>query len=98
MRYDIGRAPLLDSPFNECRSYVKYFDITRTGGVGVYSDGPVFRPVVRNGFNGSLVGNSVRAWVDAICALAEDPGRRHNLYANAASDVARLAGAGEKTE
>jgi len=80
---DIGLAPLLDSPFNQCRSHVKFYDITRAGGVGVYSAGPVFEDVVRDGENGLLVENRVEAWVEAICRLARDRELREALRTRA---------------
>jgi glycosyltransferase involved in cell wall biosynthesis len=79
VRYDIGLAPLLESPFNDCRSHVKYYDISRTGAVGVYSDVPAFRSVINHDENGLLVPNSQQAWVDVVCALVEDKGKRQRL-------------------
>lgn len=94
VRLDIGLAPLLDSPFNACRSHVKYYDITRTGGVGVYSRGEVFDRAVRHGDNGLLAANTPDAWVDAICRLVADFGLRRSLYRNAMADVAGCTGSG----
>lgn len=90
VRHAIGLAPLMDTPFNACRSYVKYFDITRSGGVGVYADHPAFRPVIRQGENGLLADGSVEGWVDAVCRLGGDGGLRRRLYRNAADHVASL--------
>jgi glycosyltransferase involved in cell wall biosynthesis len=86
-RLDIGLAPLLDSPFNRCRSHVKFYDITRAGGVGVYSAGPVFEGAVLDGENGLLVENRVEAWVEAICRLARDRELREALRARAVAQV-----------
>jgi glycosyltransferase involved in cell wall biosynthesis len=97
-RLDIGLAPLLDSPFNRCRSHVKFYDITRAGGVGVYSAGPVFEGVVRDGENGLLVENSTAAWVEAICRLARDRELRGALRARAVALVqASAAAAGDRS-
>jgi len=95
VNYDIGLAPLLKSPFNQCRSHVKYFDITRTGGVGIYSDDSVFRPTIQNGVNGVLVENTKQHWIDAICLLAQDAELRCQLFDNAAAKVLSLGTAGK---
>ncbi|TDT92050.1 hypothetical protein EDC59_101454 [Pseudodesulfovibrio indicus] len=89
---DIGLAPLADTPFNSCRSHVKFFDIARAGGVGVYSDTPVFRRIVRDGENGVLESGGEDGWVDAVCALAEDPALRDRLRRGVSSTMAELAG------
>lgn len=92
-RLHIGLAPLLaDSPFNATRSWVKFFDITRAGGVGVYSDSPVFREVVRHGENGLLVDETPAAWTEAVCDLAGDPDLRARLYAGAVETMKTLCG------
>lgn len=72
VNYDIGLAPLLPTTFNECRSYVKYFDITRTGAIGIYSEGPVYNAVVRHQENGYLLENDKNIWVGTICNLLEE--------------------------
>jgi len=90
VNYDIGLAPLLDSPFNACRSHVKYFDITRAGGVGVYSDTSVFRAAIEDGINGVLVENKEQRWIDTICMLAQNTNLRCQLFSSAAKNVNSL--------
>jgi glycosyltransferase involved in cell wall biosynthesis len=94
VRYDVGLAPLLDSPFNRCRSYVKFFDITRAGGVGVYSSATVFDEVVRDGANGVLADDSPRSWIAAVCRLCRDGALRRTLFEGAVAEVARLSESG----
>ena len=90
-RLDIGLAPLLDSPFNLSRSHVKFFDITRAGAAGVYSDSPVFRQRVRHGHNGLLVdGTGKAAWVAAIQRLVADPQLRCALQHHAEATIQTL--------
>jgi glycosyltransferase involved in cell wall biosynthesis len=89
LRYDVGLAPLLDSPFNRCRSYVKFYDITRAGGVGVYSSSSVFDEIVRDGANGILADDSPRSWIEAICGLCRDSALRRTLFEGAVAEVAR---------
>jgi len=84
----VGLAPLLDSPFNAARSWVKFIDIARAGAVGVFADSPVFAPLVRHGENGLVAGPDPDAWVEAVCRLAGDADLRHRLAA-AALETAR---------
>ncbi|SOB62128.1 conserved protein of unknown function (plasmid) [Pseudodesulfovibrio profundus] len=88
--YDIGLAPLLDSPFNRCRSHVKYYDITRASGVGIYSENSVFHTVIKSGENGLLVKNSVQDWVDAICGLVQNGNMRRRMFENASAHIVDL--------
>lgn len=81
--YDIGLAPLLDSRFNRARSYVKFFDITRTGAMGIYSDTPVFSSIVQHEHNGLLVENDQEKWSNAICSAATNLKLRQQLTKNA---------------
>jgi glycosyltransferase involved in cell wall biosynthesis len=83
----VGLAPLLPSPFNERRTHVKFYDITRCGAVGVYSDVSVFRRIVRHGHNGILAGGDKAAWIEAILALMDDSRARKEMRAAALADA-----------
>ncbi len=87
----IGLAPVLDAPFNRARSYTKFFDITRSGAVGIYSEHPVFAGAIDHGENGLLIKNRPEEWVDAIRQLAADPGLRARLLDEARVKVGRLS-------
>ncbi len=87
VRHGVGLAPLLPSLFNERRTHVKFYDITRCGGVGVYSDVPVFRRIVRHNHNGILAGEDKGAWIEAICALMADLQTRREMHAAALADA-----------
>ncbi len=87
----IGLAPLLDLPFNQARSYTKFFDITQAGAIGVYARNRIFSEVVEGGHNGVLVEMDPLQWITAIQALvADDPGRKE-MHANALGTLARLS-------
>ncbi|WP_299201290.1 glycosyltransferase family 1 protein [uncultured Amphritea sp.] len=68
----IGLAPLLNTGFNQARSYTKYYDITQAGAVGVYADHNVYRQVIRHKQNGFLVPMEPQLWVNAILELSND--------------------------
>lgn len=73
---DIALAPLLPSAFNAARGPTKFYDYTRMGAVGLYSDVAPYRGFVREGVDGILLDNEPLLWVEAILALAHDGGRR----------------------
>jgi hypothetical protein len=88
----IGLAPLLDHPFNKARSCTKFFDITRSGAVGIYAKDSACSHMVRHGVEGLLVGHEHSAWVNAILQLSSDEQLRLTLLRNA---QARLRGSAE---
>lgn len=90
-RADVGLAPLLDTSFNQARAPVKFFDITRTGAAGIYSTGPVYNNIVKNGVNGFLVPNEPKRWVEAIIRLLQSPAERLRLATEANRDCGTAA-------
>ncbi len=79
-RFDIGLAPLLATPFNRARSWVKYLDIARFGATGIYADGQPYDCVVRDGENGLLrAAQDPAAWIEALATLVEDLPLRRQL-------------------
>lgn len=87
----IGLAPLHDLPFNRARSYTKFFDITRSGAVGIYSPGSASAEVVTDGEDGRVVALDGAAWRDAILQLASDGPLRHSMLTNAENRLQALA-------
>ena len=80
VRFDIGLAPLLATPFNRARSWVKYLDIARFGAIGVYAAGPPYDLVVRDGENGRLCpSEKPESWILALAELIEDKDLRKQL-------------------
>lgn len=62
----IGLAPLDDEGFNKYKYFNKYIEYTRAGILGIYSDCPLYRQVIRNKENGILVSNTANDWADAV--------------------------------
>lgn len=97
----IGLAPLLPEPFNLARSHTKFYDITRSGAVGVYAAGSACAQVVDHGVDGLVVPMIPDAWEEAVLSLAHDAQRRQAML-RAAQDKAatldRLARSGEVME
>lgn len=76
---DIALAPLLPGAFNAARGPTKFYDYTRMGAAGLYSDMAPYRGFVRDGVDGVLLGNDAAQWVEAILLLARDGERRQTL-------------------
>ncbi len=83
IRYDVGIAPLMDTPFNRARSHTKLYQITRAGAAGIYSDVPPYSEKIIDGRTGVLCGNHRYLWVRAIIALLRDQARRKTIHENA---------------
>lgn len=69
--YDLGLAPLLDTPFNRARSGVKALEVAATGARGLLSRRAPYTEYAH--LPGMLlVGDEPSEWVDAIVRVAED--------------------------
>lgn len=81
-RLDIGLAPLVSTPFNTARSWIKYLDIARFGAVGIFAAGEPYESVVQDGYNGLLrPPDSKLAWSEALIDLLRDSTLRRRLTA-----------------
>nr|WP_249325095.1 glycosyltransferase [Halomonas boliviensis] len=86
----IGLAPLLDTPFNRGKSFIKFFDITAMGGVGIYSNRYPYTEIVHHGKNGLLVNDAPGEWRSALEHLLENPVAAANMAKQAAVDAKRI--------
>jgi processive 1,2-diacylglycerol beta-glucosyltransferase len=84
LRWDIALAPLVDTPFNACKSDLKHLDYAAMGAAGIYSDVPAYAGMVRHGETGWLVPNDTAAWVETLETLIAEPARRRALALAAA--------------
>lgn len=89
-RIHIGLAPLLATPFNQGKSFIKFLDIAAMGGVGIYSNRYPYTEVVRHGENGLLVEDTTDAWRDGLQQLLEDPAATSRMAEQAAKDAQRI--------
>ncbi len=87
VRWDIALAPLLDTPFNRCKSDLKYLDYAAVGAAGIYSRVAPYQAGVRHRETGWLAANTPAAWVEAIEALVADAELRGRLAAAAQADL-----------
>jgi len=80
---DIVLNPILVSEFNSFRSPTKFFDTTRLGAVGIYSDSLPYSKFVNHNFDGILLPNDLNLWCQNIYDLLENSNKREFLYLNA---------------
>lgn len=86
----IGLAPLLNTPFNHGKSFIKFLDITAMGGVGIYSNRYPYTDIVRHGKNGLLVNDTLIEWRSALEHLLENPNAAARMAQQAAVDAAHI--------
>lgn len=82
-RWDIGLAPLQDTPFNRAKSAIKAMDYAGIGLPTIASDIGVYTGTIIDGETGLLVPNTEPAWFAAIAGLVRDPARRARMSAAA---------------
>jgi hypothetical protein len=75
--WDIGLAPLADTPFNGCKSAIKVMDYTALGLAVLASDVPAYRGVP----GGETVENTTAAWGEALSLMIRDRVARRRLAA-----------------
>ncbi len=82
IRWDIAIAPLRDTPFNRCKSDIKFLDYCTIGAAGIYSRVPAYESTVKHLETGWLAENSVAAWEEALESLLEKAILRQQLAEN----------------
>lgn len=93
---DVACCPLEDTPFNACKSPIKWLESAMTGAACVVSE-TVYGPAVREAGRAALVVPKARdrdpeAWAEALLRLIEDPALRARLGRTARSAVAARFG------
>jgi GT2 family glycosyltransferase/glycosyltransferase involved in cell wall biosynthesis len=77
--WDIGLAPLADSPFNVCKSPIKVLDYAAMGLATLASDVAAYQGSLADGPGGELVPGTTAAWYEALSRLIRDAGLRRRL-------------------
>jgi glycosyltransferase involved in cell wall biosynthesis len=75
LRLDIGVAPLRDTPFNRCKSNLKWLEYSALGIPAVVSDVLPYSRSIEHGVNGFLV-KTPEDWVRELGRLIRDPALR----------------------
>jgi len=84
---DIALVPLLDDPFNQCISNLKFLEYGYLGVPAIYSNVESYYKTVVDGETGVLVNNSTECWVTAIQNLIENKDLRKKISATAQKEV-----------
>lgn len=75
-RWEIAVSPLVDGPFNRCKSAIKLMDYAALGLPIVASRHPEYEAAFGNDHGVRLVENDEAAWIDALSKLIDDAGAR----------------------
>jgi hypothetical protein len=86
---DVGVAPLVDAPFNHCKSDMKFQEYAALGIPGVYANLPPYRQRIQHGRNG-LLAQDAAGWIDGLERLVGSAMLRRDVAHIAAEEI--LAG------
>ena len=87
LAWDIVIAPLQDTPFNQCKSHIKFLDYSALGVAGIYSRVPAYESTVCHGETGWLTENRTEAWERALDELVTNISLRENLTRKATQSL-----------
>lgn len=90
----VGVAPLLPGRFNAVRSWVKMFDITRCGAVGVFSRREPYAPTL-DVAGAALLADDQAIWISEIIRMLQNDSLRLAHYEKASSWVAATGNSDE---
>lgn len=85
--FDIGLAPLEDTPFSSRKGIVKYVDYAIVGALGIFSNCMPYNSVIHSGENGFLVDNTPDDWLVTLSFCAENPERVKQMAKTAQDDL-----------
>jgi len=83
---DVGIAPLTDTPFNRCKSDIKFQEYAALGIPGVFSDLPPYSDGIVHGCSGYLAGDE-RDWVEMLSRLIQSADVRRKTATAAMEDL-----------
>lgn len=78
-KWDIGLAPMLDTPFHNCKHYNKFIEYSSSSIIGVYSNVQPYTRVVVQKKNGVLCENNTESWVTGISWLIDNVTNRKEI-------------------
>ncbi|MFD2612361.1 glycosyltransferase family 1 protein [Paenibacillus gansuensis] len=83
--WDIGLAPLADTPFNNSKTNNKFRDYSACGIAGIYSALPLYTEWIKHGETGYLLPlHTEDSWFAGIKQLIENPAMRATIKSKAA--------------
>jgi glycosyltransferase involved in cell wall biosynthesis len=89
VHWDIGIIPLAETPFNACKSHLKFLEYAALNMAIVVSTGITYSAVARDKENCVIAQPSKDAWVQAISELIDNQETRAKYAAAARGDIQR---------
>lgn len=83
LQWDVGLAPMPDTPFHACKHYNKFVEYAAAGAVGVFSKVEPYTSIQKFYPSVLLCENDARAWKRTLCELIENREFRERLRAEA---------------
>ena len=77
--WDIGLAPMPDTPFHACKHYNKFVEYASAGVVGVFSDVMPYTRMKAMNMPARFCKNEADAWYKGICDLLDHPQERERM-------------------
>lgn len=75
----VALAPLEATPFNDCKSNIKWLEYSAAGIPGIYSNTTPYNSCITHGETGLLVENTETAWFNALEDLINNPEYAHKI-------------------
>lgn len=85
--FDIGLAPLEDTPFCKKKYFIKYIEYAKYGIMGMYSNVYPYKYAVIDKRNGIMVNNTVEDWERALTEVLENTSMISGIIAASQSDL-----------
>lgn len=82
LKWDIGLAPMPNTPFHACKHYNKFVEYAAAGIVGVYSDVQPYTRLKGRTEAAIFCPNETQAWLDALRRLVDNAQEREQLRRN----------------
>lgn len=89
--FDLGVAPLVSGPFNDCKSAIKVMDYAAMGLPALASRMPAYTEYLESDVDCFHADNEVSAWVDALLAISGAPSEMKRVAQNARASIAPAA-------
>jgi len=86
----VGLVPLFKNEFNLGRSWVKFYDITRSGAVGIYSEHAPYAELIKDFQAGLVLPMKEEVWLEALHDLLFNKEKRKKLFEGASKLVEYL--------
>lgn len=85
--FDIGIAPLDDTPFCARKHYAKYIEYSKYGVMGIYSAVRPYTFAVKNGYNGLLINGGHEQWQEVLRRVINNPSVITEIVTNSQQDL-----------